>query len=166
MVLQSGNWRSPRVRMPLLNRYRRRIADRVLPAAAGIRVVSERVKASLVARYGASIAEPSVIPVMVDPAVPEAVRLPEHPFTFALMAVGRLEPEKRIEDILAALKLVVPQYPMAGSMVVGEGRERHRLEQMARRLGHRAGTSDLPRQSARRARLDAERPGVHPGERV
>ncbi|MCX6787560.1 MAG: glycosyltransferase [Candidatus Kaiserbacteria bacterium] len=44
---RSGNWRSPRVRMPLLNRYRRSIADCVLPAADGIRTVSERVKASL-----------------------------------------------------------------------------------------------------------------------
>ena len=42
--VRSGNWRSPKVRMPLLNRYRRRIADRVLPAADGIRVVSQRIK--------------------------------------------------------------------------------------------------------------------------
>ena len=37
--VKSGNWRSPRVRMPLLNSYRRKIADRVLIAAAGIREV-------------------------------------------------------------------------------------------------------------------------------
>ena len=48
--VRSGNWRSPSVRMPFLNRYRRRIADRVLPAADGIRVVSERVRAALIAR--------------------------------------------------------------------------------------------------------------------
>ena len=114
--VRSGNWRSPRVRMPLLNSYRRKIADRVLPAAAGIRVVSERVKASLVERYGNRISEPSVIPVAVDSVVPEKIRLPAHPsFTFALITVGRLEPEKRIEDILAALALVAPHYPMADS---------------------------------------------------
>ena len=105
--VRAGNWRSPSVRMPFLNRYRRNIADRVLPAAAGIRAVSERVKASLVARYGSRIPLPSVIPVAVSGAVPEPVRLPEHSFTFTLITVGRLEPEKRIEDILAALKLVV-----------------------------------------------------------
>lgn len=133
---RSGNWRSPRVRMPLLNRWRRRVADRVLPEAAGIRVVSERVKASLIARYGSRIPELSVIPVAVDATAPEPVRLPSHPgFTFALIAVGRLEPEKRIEDILAALKLVVPHYPMAGLFIVGEGSERGRLERMVRRLG-------------------------------
>jgi len=133
--VRSGNWRSPRVRMPFLNRYRRRIADRVLPKADGIRVVSERVKESLIARYGNRIKEPSVIPVAVDAVVPAPVRLPEHSFTFALIAVGRLEPEKRIEDILAALKLVAAHYPMAGLFIVGEGNERGRLERMARSLG-------------------------------
>ena len=123
------------MRMPFLNRWRRRIADEVLPKADGIRVVSERVKTSLVARYGNKIKGPSVIPVFVDATVPEPVRLPEHQFTFALIAVGRLEPEKRIEDILSALKLVAKQYPMVGLFIVGEGSERGRLERMARTLG-------------------------------
>ncbi len=139
--VRSGNWRSPRVRMPLLNRWRRRIADEVLPRADGIRVVSERVKASLIARYGSLIPEPSVIPVSVDSVVPEPIRLPaqaglpEHTFTFSLISVGRLELEKRIEDILAALALVAKQYPMVGLFIVGSGSERGRLERMARHLG-------------------------------
>jgi len=134
--VRSGNWRSPRVRMPLLNRYRRELADQVLPEANGIRTVSERVKNSLIERYGSHIPEPSVIPVAVDLTVPEPARLPMHPaFTFALITVGRLEPEKRVEDILAALALVVPHYPMVGLFVVGEGSERGKLERMARHLG-------------------------------
>ncbi len=133
--VKSGNWRSPSVRMPFLNRWRRRVADRVLPEAVGIRVVSERVKTSLVAHYGSRIPEPSVIPVSVDANVPEPVQLPEHSFTFALIAVGRLEPEKRIQDILAALALVAKHYPMVGLFIVGEGSERGRLEKMARSLG-------------------------------
>ena len=77
---------------------------------------------SLIERYGARIPEPSVIPVLVDTNVPEPVRLPPHPsFTFALITVGRLEPEKRIEDILSALKLVSAHYPMVGLFIVGEG---------------------------------------------
>lgn len=133
--VRSGNWRSPRVRMPLLNQYRRRIADRVLPHADGIRVVSDRIREALVARYHSAIPEPSVIPVMVDATVPSPTLLPKHSFSFALIAVGRLEPEKRIEDILAALALVAKRYPMVGLFVVGEGRERSRLERMAQSLG-------------------------------
>jgi len=133
--VRSGNWRSPSVRMPFLNGYRRQIADRVLPEADGIRVVSERVKKSLVERYGSHIVEPTVIPVAVDSNIPEPVRLPTHPFTFSLITVGRLEPEKRIEDILAAMKLVAVHYGMVGLLVVGDGRERKRLERIARTLG-------------------------------
>lgn len=125
--IRTGNFRSPSVRMPFLNRWRLRIADEVLPAASGIRVVSERVKASLISKYGSTIPEPTVIPVVIDANVPAPVRFPSHPFTFALVTVGRLEPEKRIEDILAALKLVVAHYPMTGLFVAGEGRERARL---------------------------------------
>ncbi|MBI2410251.1 glycosyltransferase [Candidatus Kaiserbacteria bacterium] len=133
--LMSGNWRSPKVHMPFLNRYRRRLADRVLPRAHGIRVVSERIKGSLLARYGTRIPEPAVIPIAVDGEVPAPARLPVRPFTFALIAVGRLEPEKRLEDILAALALVIAHYPMAGLCIVGNGSERGRLERMTRKLG-------------------------------
>lgn len=134
--VRSGNWRSPRVHMPFLNYLRRRWTDRVLPRANGIRVVSERVKTSLLARYGSRIPEPSVIPVSVDAVVPGPVLLPMHPsFTFALITVGRLEPEKRVEDILAALALVVPHYPIAGLFIVGTGSEQGRLERMVHSLG-------------------------------
>ncbi len=134
--IKRGNWRSPSVRMPFLNRYRLRLADRILPQASGIRVVSERIKESLIAKYGKSIVDPVVIPAGMSSETPEPVRLPEHPhFTFALIAVGRLEPEKRIEDILAALKLVRAHYSTVGLFIVGEGRERKRLERMVRQLG-------------------------------
>jgi glycosyltransferase involved in cell wall biosynthesis len=132
--VREGNWRSPSVRMPLLNRYRVNLAGKVLPAAHGIRVVSERVKESLVKRYGTRIPEPTVIPVFVDPVVPAALPLPARPFKFTLLAVGRLEPEKRVEDILAALKLVAAKYPMVGVCIAGDGRERRKLEAMVRHL--------------------------------
>lgn len=129
--VKGGNLRSLRVRMLFLNCYRRKIADRVLPNADGIRAASERVKASLLARYASRIPKPTVLPIAVDTTVSEPVLLPSHSFTFALIAVGRLEPEKRVEDIIAALKLVVVHYPMIGLFVVGEGSERSRLERMA-----------------------------------
>lgn len=132
---RSGNFRAPRVPMPLLNVTRRRIADKVLPQASGIRVVSSRLRISLIERYGKRIPDPTVIPVQVSTGVPVSVRLPSHPFTFALITVGRLEPEKRIEDIIAALALIRDAYPAVGLFVVGEGSERGRLERMAKEKG-------------------------------
>ncbi|HUY62293.1 MAG TPA: glycosyltransferase family 4 protein [Candidatus Paceibacterota bacterium] len=117
------------------NRVRVALADGVLREAAGIRVVSERVKRSLVARYGSAIPEPSVIPVAVSAEVPPALPLPAHPFKFSLLAAGRLEKEKHIDAVIRALAHVVKQYRIVGLFVVGDGRERKRLERLVRSLG-------------------------------
>lgn len=132
---RSGNFRSPKVPMPFLNTVRRRMADKVLPQASGIRVVSSRLRVSLIEQYGKRIVDPIVIPVAVSTELPVPVRLPSHPFTFALITVGRLEPEKRIEDILAALALIRDAYPAVGLFVVGEGSERARLQRMSKEKG-------------------------------
>lgn len=124
-------------RIRFLNTHRRKIADHVLPLASGIRVVSERVKASLVARYGDRIIEPSVIPIAVSTATPEPASLPTHQFTFAMMTVSRLEPEKHIEDVLAALQIIVAKYPMTGLFIVGSGSERAKLEALVETLSLR-----------------------------
>lgn len=131
---RSGMARSPRVPMPYLNRIRRSLADRVLPKVAGVRVVSERIKRSLVARYGNAMEATSVIPIPVDPTPPQAVPLPEPHRPFMLFTASRLEPEKRIEDILYALAGLKEQYPAIGLMIAGEGSERGRLEQLTRKL--------------------------------
>lgn len=128
-------YRSPRVRMPFLNRIRIRIADRVVPQAKVIRVVSERIKSSMLARYGSRIPEPSVIPVAVSLDLPPKVELPARQFTFTLFNASRLEPEKRIPDLLAVVKRLKDAYPALGLILAGDGRERKRLEKLARSWG-------------------------------
>ncbi len=133
--VRGGNFRSPKVPVPILNRVRRKMADAVLPHASGIRVVSSRIEASLVKRYGSRIVKPVVLPIAVPTTVPEKVPLPHHDFTFALLTVGRLEPEKRIEDSIAALARVKDAYPAVGLIIVGEGSEKARLEKLVHTLG-------------------------------
>jgi len=135
------------------NAMRMLLADSVLPQASGIRAVSERVKKGMLERYGNRIAEPSVIPLSMEifappPAAPPATAdqsrehaappqaaLPELPFTFILVTVGRLEKEKRIEDAISTVaKLRKERYPV-GLVVVGRGKERARLAARARHLG-------------------------------
>lgn len=122
-------------RASLLDRLRCHIADHVLPGCHGVRAVSERVRSSLLARYTDRISVPSVIPIAVDAASPPRAPLPQHAFKFALIAVGRLEGEKRVIDILEALKLVRVRYPTAGLFIVGDGREHRRLVRAARARG-------------------------------
>lgn len=128
-------FRAVRVRMPVLNKVRRMLADKVLPQADGIRVVSERVKASLSARYGEKIVAPVVLPLRIQLVDAASVPLPDHAFSFALMTVSRLEPEKRVEDILMAIGRIAQSYPSVGLFVVGDGRERAKLEELTRKLG-------------------------------
>ncbi len=133
--VKGGGFRSPQVKMPAINTVRRAIADSVLPKASGIRVVSERIRASLIERYGTKIPDPVVIPIAVPAQLPPAVALPAHPFSFVLMTVGRLEPEKRIIDILYALGRLQHQYRSVGLMVVGDGTRKRALMQIAKKLG-------------------------------
>jgi len=139
-------------RMSFINHIRRRLADRVLPAADGIRTVSTRVKRSLEERYGTRIQEPSIIPIVVDLESPPAEPLPAHSFSFALIAVSRIEPEKRIKDIFAALARVVARYPRTGLFIVGDGRERSQLEHLARKLGIEKNVVFLGERTAYQAR--------------
>lgn len=119
----------------LLNRMRIRIARKVLPHASGIRVVSERISDSLIATYGTRIVRPHVIPIQVGREVPPPVPLPEHSFSFVLITVGRLEPEKRIKDIISALHTVRDTCPNVGLVIVGDGSEKSKLRQLAHSLG-------------------------------
>lgn len=119
-------------RLSPLNFFRRIIADTILPHAEGIRVVSKRVKDSLISRYGTRIAIPSVIPLTVSTVLPAPTTLPPHSFSFACMTIGRLEKEKRMEDVLRAIALAGPQ---VGLFVVGDGKERVGLELLAKFLG-------------------------------
>jgi len=133
--VRSGVYRSAKVRGPLMNRVRVWLAGKVLPHADGIRAVSKRVSDSISARYGNTVPVPTIIPIAVDATLPAKAELPPHEFGFALITVGRLEPEKRIEDILHALARTGHAYQSAGLVVVGEGSERPRLEAIVRALG-------------------------------
>lgn len=133
--LRSGGMRAVKTRVPLLNRIRLRIADRVLPRADGIRAVSCRIRDSLAARYAMRLPPVSVIPIAVPAPLPEPVRLPEHSFSFALITVSRLTYEKRIEDVIDAIARIHRQYPSVGLFVVGDGPSRAGLEARVRALG-------------------------------
>ena len=121
-------------RESLRNWMRVRLAGRTLSQAAGIRVVSERIKKSLMARYGAHIKEPVVIPIALDANVPAPLAFPKH-FPFTLITASRLTGEKRISDILRALRRAHKRYPGVGLVILGDGPERVNLANEATSLG-------------------------------
>ncbi len=129
----TGMFRSSQVKVPHVNRKRLVYADTVLPQATGIRVMSERVKDSLIKKYGDRIPVPEVIPIGVT-YVPEAVEFPPHAFNFSLMVAGRLDSARRVVDVIDALARIKDRYPGTGLFVVGDGPERASLERHAKRL--------------------------------
>lgn len=133
--VEGKGFRAPRVRISKLQALRVRIADYIVPKADGIRVVSKRIKESMEVRYKEALPPTSIIPIAVSFAPVSAVPLPAHNFTFSLITVGRLEPEKRIEDILYALARIQQLYPSVGLFIVGEGRQRKHLEKLTQKLG-------------------------------
>lgn len=115
------------------NRIRALMADRILIRADAIRVVSVRIAKDLVARYGTRIKEPSVLPIApgIHPDAP--VALPPHEFSFVCLYVGRLEREKRAQDVVEAVKEARKKHSSVGLFIAGLGREERRLKALVRR---------------------------------
>ena len=137
---------SPYFAFGFLNMLRVRIARRILPKASEIRVVSERIRRSLVRKCRIPEEKISVLPVFVDA---EKIRR-QHPsplldlhkkhpqFEFIALVLSRLEPEKNISLALNAFAIATRdplQRPDAGLVVVGSGSEEPRLKAEAARLG-------------------------------
>ncbi len=133
----------------LLNRFRRRIARAVLAQAASVRVVSERIRKSLVGSHVWHPDRIQVLPIYVDPFAwalsrdkharvggekeADWVHLP-HWDTVGLMAC-RLTKEKQVDLALRAFAKAVKVAPKTGLIIAGEGPERPYLERLARKLG-------------------------------
>jgi len=125
----------------LLNRMRVMIAGFLLPKADCVRVVSARIKDSLIAGYRLPVTKVSVLPVFVDVEriqhAPHAVDLHKaYPqFNFLVLMTSRLTQEKNIPLALRAFQRVVRQHPKAGLVIAGDGPDKHTLGALVSRLG-------------------------------
>lgn len=123
----------------LLNRLRLRIADKVLPKADCIRVVSKRIKRTLAHTYTLAC-EPYVLPIWRDVSAIQKRKITydlhaEYPqFDFIALASSRLEKVKNIALAIETFKDVVKHDAKAGLIIVGEGSDRRRLESLALKL--------------------------------
>ena len=119
----------------IINRIRVYIARKVLARATRIRTVSHRIKESL-QKWGIT-APITVLPIYVDTSVARNVEdiTRSRPFTrfhTKVLVVARLEPEK---DVALAIFSFAESAPdTACLIIVGDGSDRHRLEELARTL--------------------------------
>lgn len=123
---------------------RRFFIRQLLRRAPAIRVVSERIKSSLIAQ-GIPETKITVLPIRPELEVflphTHVVRAVP-PYTF--LSIGRLAPEKDIPRIIRAFALVYKEHPEARLRVVGEGSEKEKLMTLGESLGLHGAVSFLP----------------------
>lgn len=114
-----------------LNRIRLIVARFVLRGATSVRVVSLRIKESLVSRrFVRAKCRIDVLPIFVDlqkikETIPRRSLKTEYPqFNKILLMASRLTHEKDIQTALCAFKSVLVSEPRAGIVIVGAGPER------------------------------------------
>lgn len=111
------------------NKIRVLVARFLLPRADCVRVVSERIKKSIVGIIRAPIV---VLPIFTDVgrfqnADGSDVRSQFHQFEKIVLVVSRLEHEKNVAQAIGAFETVAKKYPKSGLVIVGDGREKDKL---------------------------------------
>ncbi len=116
------------------NKIRVLLAKLLITKANSIRVVSERIKKSLVISYKSLVNKIAVLPIFVDiqkirqmPSVAE-FRQRYAGYEKIVLMVSRLTREKNIALALRAFKLVVKERPRALLLIVGSGPEKENIE--------------------------------------
>lgn len=117
--------------------FRVRVARFLLPRAAGVRAVSQRVANSLV-HHCHLRRPPVVIPIYTDttPRMQSTFLSETYPqYTQFLLVTSRLEPEKRVDMAIRAFARIASQFPNAALVIVGGGSQGPLLRRLARTLG-------------------------------
>ncbi|MEX0917357.1 MAG: glycosyltransferase, partial [Candidatus Paceibacterota bacterium] len=138
--LHTDIW-SPYFLQSFLDRVRQFLAKKTLKKAHCIRVVSERIRRSLIERgYTAPI---EVLPIFsdIESNMLRAEALKErkktYPFPFTILMAGRLEKEKNYVLALSVLKEVREKGIDAGLVIAGKGSQKGTLTRKAHTLGIR-----------------------------
>lgn len=129
------NWPSPKRRWPPGFLVRRAMGPWLERRRRSMLSAAETI---LVANRGALVSWPQV-PAERTKVLPFPIRLEDFPMfanvaTPVVLFIGRLEREKRVDDLLAAFAMVLERVPDAHLVIAGDGTQRHELEQMTRIL--------------------------------
>jgi len=130
---------SPYFAQSFLNKVRLYIARQVLKETDRVRVVSSRIKQTLVRDYGIDSDSVDVLPIYTDVSVVEEANEDIHAkyqqFGTIVLMASRLTKEKNIPCALRAFARTGEKHPEAGMVVVGTGPEEQRLKKLAKKLG-------------------------------
>lgn len=113
----------------LSNKIRLMLADKYIPQADTLRVVSQRIKDFIVAKFGFVESKIEVRPIKVDietiknaPVIQGAdLHQKYSQFSKIVLMASRLESEKNIELAIHSWPIVLKSVPKAGLVIVGSG---------------------------------------------
>jgi glycosyltransferase involved in cell wall biosynthesis len=126
-------------RESIINKARVLLAKFLLPRADGIRVVSERIKKSLMENLKLK-ENPFVLPIFVNTEKLRSAQIKinlkeKYPkFDFIAIMASRISREKNIGLAVEAFAEIVKVNKKAGLVIVGEGKDKNRLERKAAEL--------------------------------
>ena len=130
-------------RESLINKIRIKIAEFLLPRAEKIRVVSERIKKTLIhdSRFIIHESKITVLPIFVDvekiknaPVVTNLhKKYPDH--DFIILMASRLTREKNIQMAVEAMESIVERFPKTLLLIVGDGPEKSKIKSQISNLG-------------------------------
>lgn len=124
-----------------LNWLRKIIANRLLPKANCVRVVSRSMKERLEKGFPGLAGRIEVLPIFIDIPYLQAAQArfdihEKYPqFNFIILMASRLTKEKNVGFAIDVFKEVVRTYSKTGLIIVGEGREKRHLQSLARKHG-------------------------------
>ncbi|MEK9175390.1 MAG: glycosyltransferase [Patescibacteria group bacterium] len=116
------------------NKLRVILGKIIVKRADGIRVVSERIKKSIIKIYPSLVSRVVVLPVFVDiEKIRHAnIRVDLHKkypqFDFIILMASRLTREKNIPMTIGAMKVIVEKYHKIGLIIVGSGPEQNNIQ--------------------------------------
>lgn len=117
----------------LKNRLRILLGQRLIKKADGVRVVSERVRQSLVSKLQIQFSKITVLPIVYDmerfrnQPIGVDLRKKYQDYDFIILSASRLTVEKNIGLAIEAMREIVKKYPKALLLLVGDGPEREKL---------------------------------------
>ncbi|MEI8339498.1 MAG: glycosyltransferase [bacterium] len=114
------------------------MARYLLPKATTIRVVSERIRASIKATLPQIKCKIVVLPISVNKE--EILKAPQGCndsipfFSKTVLAVGRLESEKNFDFLIKTWPSILEREPEAGLIIVGSGSQKDKLQSLINKL--------------------------------
>lgn len=127
-------------RESFVNRFRVLLAKFLIPHAKSLRVVSERIKHSIISNIKYPISKIFVLPIFVDVEKIKntPVKIDLHKkysqFDFIVLVASRLTKEKNIALAIKAIPDILKKYSQTGLVIVGKGPEEENLKSLVAKL--------------------------------